>query len=84
MARQYKGRKSNYRKSLNTDYWKNVCREVRLRDDHECQICEKKTSLEVHHKTYKKNGISIIGKELENLDCLILLCADCHNKIHNK
>ncbi|WP_110311827.1 HNH endonuclease [Dysgonomonas alginatilytica] len=45
-------------------------------------MCGKDFNLEIHHKTYRLNGISIIGKELDHLDCLILLCEDCHQKEH--
>lgn len=79
-----RGRKSNYTKSLNTEYWKEICQLVRLRDKHHCQICGKNYSLEVHHKTYYINGKSICGHEREHLDSLILLCCDCHRKQHNK
>ncbi|MCU6777335.1 HNH endonuclease [Phocaeicola fibrisolvens] len=45
-------------------------------------ICGARYPLEVHHKTYKINGVSIVGKELEHLDCLVTLCASCHEKVH--
>lgn len=38
--------------------------------------------LEVHHMRYKVNGMSIVGHELEHLDCLVTLCASCHEKVH--
>jgi 5-methylcytosine-specific restriction endonuclease McrA len=40
--------------------------------------------LEVHHKQYYKNGVSIVGSELEHLDCLELLCSKCHQLKHKK
>lgn len=80
-----KGRPSKYRKSLkNNPYWEEVKRKVRIRDGHRCQMCGKSYSLEIHHKQYKVDGVSIVGNELSHLDCLITLCEDCHSKIHNK
>lgn len=85
-----RGRKSNYVKSLNTDDWKEVRQRIIARD-RSCRhlenglFCESKLYLEVHHKTYyDKDGNSIVGKELENLDCLVLLCSEHHKKIHEK
>jgi 5-methylcytosine-specific restriction endonuclease McrA len=77
-----RGRKSNYSLSLNTEYWKEVKLIIRARD-RRCK-CGSILFLEVHHKTYYINGESIIGREKEHLDCLILLCSECHQKEHNK
>ena len=79
-----KGRKSNYAKSLNNEYFKEVRRRVLLRDDFKCVNCGSKLFLEVHHKTYYVNGKSIVGCELEYLKELVTLCENCHKKIHNK
>lgn len=79
-----RGRKSNYVKKLQTKDWQEVCRLVRLRDGHKCQICGKNYELEVHHKAYYIDGISIVGQERKYLDSLITLCQYCHAKIHNK
>lgn len=80
-----KGRPSKYRKSLkNNPYWEEVKRKVRIRDGHRCHMCGKTYNLEVHHKTYKIGGVSIVGHELECLECLTTLCEDCHAKVHGK
>ena len=79
-----KGRKSNYSKSLNNEYWREVRRKVLLRDDFKCVQCGSKLFLEVHHSTYYVNGLSIVGCELEHLEKLMTLCSNCHKKIHNK
>ena len=71
-------------KKLQVKEWQEVCRLVRIRDGHQCQICGKQYGLEIHHKTYYINNVSIVGHEIEHLDCLITLCQDCHAKIHNK
>lgn len=78
-----RGRPSNYVKQLRSPQWREVCRMVRLRDGHSCVSCGKTYQLEIHHKTYYVNGKSIVGKEMEHLDCLITLCADCHKNTHN-
>jgi len=80
-----KGRPTKYRASLkNNEYWKQVKREVKLRDKHKCVKCGKDFDLEIHHLRYYVNGQSIVGKELDHLDCLICVCETCHQKIHNK
>ncbi len=79
-----KGRKSNYLKSLNRTYWNEVKRMIRLRDNFACVRCGHRFNLEVHHKTYYKNGKSIVGSEKEHLECLELLCEVCHQKEHQK
>ena len=76
-----KGRKSNYAKSLlNNPDWDEAKR--RVRDGHKCQMCGKDYNLEIHHRKYRVNGQSVVGHELEYLDCLVTLCGDCHNKVH--
>ena len=57
---------------VNNPDWEEAKRKVRIRDGH----------LEIHHKTYRVNGKSIVGHELEHLDCLVTLCGDCHSKVH--
>ena len=78
-----KGRKSNYAKLLlkNPD-WEEAKRKVRIRDRHTCQVCGTDFNLEIHHNVYKVNGQSIVGHELEHLDCLVTLCGDCHDRVH--
>jgi len=77
-----RGRKSNYTHSLNNEYWRTVRQKIIFRD-RKCQLCGSKLFLEVHHLTYFANGSSIRGQELKHLDKLILLCGDCHKKVHN-
>lgn len=80
-----KGRPSKYRQKLkNNPYWEEVKRKVRIRDGHKCQVCGKTYRLEVHHKVYKVNGISILDHELEHLECLVTLCEGCHDMEHGK
>lgn len=80
-----KGRPSKYRASLkNNPYWDEVRRKVRIRDGHRCRICGKDYNLEIHHEVYTVGGVSIVGLELEYLDCLTTLCEDCHKKRHKE
>jgi 5-methylcytosine-specific restriction endonuclease McrA len=72
-----RGRKSNYAKSLNTEYWHDVRQKILVRDRC-CVICTSFRNLEVHHKTYKNKG-----NEMENLGDLVLLCGNCHQKVHD-
>ena len=80
-----RGRKSNYVKSLNNDYHKEVRRRVLIRDGFSCrnQGCISQIYLETHHITYYVAGRSIVGRELEddNLKWLVTLCAACHEQI---
>ena len=79
-----RGRKSNYVRSFsNNEYWQQVRKQIIARDRH-CVICGSQLYLEVHHKQYYKNGVSIVGSELEHLDCLELLCSKCHQLKHKK
>lgn len=77
------GRKSSYVHRLsNNPYWEKVCRKIRLRDGHKCRICGAAYPLEIHHIRYKVDGVSIVGNELEHMDCLVTLCGGCHEKVH--
>lgn len=78
-----KGRPTNYRKSLkNNPYWEEVKAKVRWRDNFKCVECSAIIRLETHHITYYVDGKSIVGNELEHLNCLVTLCETCHEKVH--
>lgn len=78
-----RGRKSNYVRSLNTEYWREVRQMIIARDKGKCKICGSILYLEVHHLTYfLSDGTSIKGKEKTCLDRLVLLCGCCHGKVH--
>jgi 5-methylcytosine-specific restriction endonuclease McrA len=76
-----KGRKSTYALSLKNQNWQDV-RKLIIARDRKCQHCGSVLFLEVHHKTYYENGVSIVGNELNHLNKLILLCAKCHQNEH--
>lgn len=45
-----------------------------------CQLCNKEgnqTTLHAHHRTYERLGFELDGD-------IIVLCAECHAKFHNK
>ena len=78
-----KGRKSNYVKRLvNNPDWEEAKRKFLIIYLHKFQMGGKDFGLGIHHKTYRVNGKSIVGHELEHLDCLVTLCGDCHSKVH--
>ena len=79
-----RGRPSNYRKSLQDNIgWEKVKYNVRNRDNHRCVCCGREYGFEVHHITYFVNGKSIVGKELDYLEWLALVCEQCHGMIHS-
>ena len=65
----------NYADYLNTEHWKHFREQVFMFYGRECQICKSKASLNVHHKTYENKG-------RETFNDVILLCRECHTKIH--
>jgi hypothetical protein len=81
-----RGRKSDYVKSLDNDYHREVRRRVLVRDGFRCRNngCGSKLFLEAHHITYYINGQSIVGHELEddNLKWVVTTCGRCHPAIH--
>ncbi len=76
---QYKrGRKSNYLKSLNNENHREVRNRALIREDFHCKLCEKRIRLELHHIDYE-----FLGKELENMQWVVILCEDHHQYVHN-
>lgn len=66
-----------YSEYLATDHWKSLRRKrLRLSNSH-CELCFKKDSLDVHHKTYERRGE-------EEMNDLIVLCRECHSTFHGK
>jgi len=76
-----KDKMENYTEYLKSDHWKERRKAFRSKSCGRCFICEKKSSLmDVHHKTYYKNGESILFHETDG--DLALLCHTCHDKLH--
>ena len=71
----------NYNDYLNSDEWKERRKAFKSKSCGRCFICERKSgSMEVHHKTYYRNGVSILHNEKDT--DLALLCHTCHDKLH--
>lgn len=67
-----------YDEFLDSIYW-DIIRKYKLYESrYTCVLCGKtNTLLNVHHKTYVHRG-----SEYKNLQDLIVLCSDCHKKVH--
>lgn len=67
-----------YRDYLNnSDKWKAISENIKLRDGCACKLCGSTKNLQVHHMNSKYRF-----KEENHPECLITLCAECHEKIH--
>lgn len=62
---------------LQSNEWKSLRNQVFTRDNHTCQSCGSKTSLNCHHVTYQHLGA-------ESLDQLTTLCTTCHTALHKR
>lgn len=65
----------NYSDYIISDSWKKK-RNLKLGVVDHCQICDKKTKLHVHHKTYKRFQNEIVND-------LMVLCSSCHSLWHH-
>jgi hypothetical protein len=63
---------------LQTKYWQ-VIRQYMLQKYGGCQLCLGEEELHVHHRSYRFRGCEIF-----HLEDLIVLCANCHAKFHDK
>lgn len=67
-----------YQRFLETRYWRAVRLQAMHQFRHTCAVCEQKVpGVEVHHRTYDHRG-----SEYLHFDDLRLLCARCHNTVH--
>lgn len=66
-----------YRQYLNTHHWKTTSAEAKKKAGFKCRLCNSGGELHTHHRTYENRG-----SEAE--EDLIVLCADCHGKFHDK
>lgn len=64
-----------YAEYLKTDHWYFTRRLALERAGHRCQVCNAKSRLEVHHRTYENRGE-------EPPEDLIVLCDPCHELFH--
>lgn len=68
-----------YPEFLNTEYWNTIRKYMLDQAKYKCQLCNSNGTLHVHHKTYEHHG-----DEHNHLEDLIVLCKQCHEKIHDK
>lgn len=66
-----------YGEYLKTCHWQNQRDAARERAGGRCQLCNQAENLHVHHRTYERRGCEDPGD-------LIVLCAACHGKFHDK
>ncbi|MEH2135433.1 HNH endonuclease [Nostoc sp.] len=66
-----------YPSYLRTKFWKSVREMAIARAGSACQLCNNKTRLQVHHRTYENRGY-----EDKHLGDLTVLCRTCHQKFH--
>lgn len=66
-----------YHEFLHSKYWKRVRKEILKRDHFKCRICGVKTTLEIHHASYKHHFA-----EHKHLEDLITLCSKHHLEWH--
>ena len=64
------------RLKLDSESYKQLCREVLQRDAWRCQVCGTTSNLEVHHRQFRSRS----GDDSE--ENLITLCAGCHRALH--
>lgn len=77
-AQIYELRTMPYGEYLKTDHWKSLRARMLKRANYSCQLCNaSNVSLHVHHRTYENRGD-------EDYSDLIVLCAPCHSKFHDK
>lgn len=65
------------RQYMQSQKWRLLSNYIKVRDKHQCQLCNSKQQLEVHHQTYE----NLFNEKEEDL---ITLCRNCHQQIHNK
>lgn len=66
-----------YRDYLKTSHWKQLRETMLVKCRNRCQLCNTDGPVHVHHRTYDRRGF-------EHLADLVVLCAACHAKFHNK
>lgn len=69
-----------YKDYLKSEDWRD-CRKHKLKKCKKCFVCKAKKNLHIHHKKYKEEGNSILGKEERRH--LVVLCKECHQILHN-
>lgn len=66
-----------YHEYLETEEWKFIRKMMYWRLGNSCEVCgQAKEEMAVHHKTYERRGH-------EDANDLMVVCSDCHRKIHH-
>lgn len=68
---------NQYLEYIQTAHWKMIAEEVKKRAGHRCQVCNRDSELEAHHRTYRN-----LYHESENMGDLTCLCRRCHGLFH--
>lgn len=71
---------NEYNKYIRSKWWARRRKVALERHENKCQICLATTKLTVHHKTYERNGKSVLYGEKDTE--LTVLCGRCHGKWH--
>ena len=69
---------NDYGEYLQTDHWREIREVVGYINHYHCEVCGKAIRMNeasVHHLNYKRLGC-------ENMDDVVFLCKDCHEKVH--
>ena len=74
----WKEKKQKYNKYLKSKKWQTI-RKLKLeQENYKCAFCKcKRKKLHIHHLTYTH-----LYNEGKHLDDLVVLCENCHNKLH--
>ena len=67
--------KASYQDYLQTDHWKRTREAALKRAGHKCQVCGRRSDLQVHHNDYSR-----LGGELPT--DLVVLCKEHHELFH--
>lgn len=76
-VKDYVNNQMTYKMYLSTPYWQLVSNLARRKAKYKCQLCGGNNCLNVHHKSYVNKGFEIM-----NMEDLIVLCQECHQKFH--
>ncbi len=71
---------ARYQRYLRSPRWR-LIRFIRHRlDGGRCRVCFGERRLEVHHRTYRHRGKSLVGEIRDT----VTLCHDCHRHYHKR
>lgn len=66
-----------YKQYLLTSEWQERRKAALKRAGYSCQVCNRRRTLHVHHRTYERRGVELARD-------LIALCDECHALYHGK